>query len=744
MGEAMSRHSALPSSETGSMAHGGRRSDRNRNRPIFQKSSSTPTARGAGQRQRSISPPLGPVAPHRKVQHVLGSGESVQLGRGLVASDYQASSGNQTMASTGSRSAFHEPRRQSSAFESQYGADLLPQMMEQLGRPSHDTYYHQQQQRRMLPQIMRPQSPSDIQSYQKPPELYHRHHHHDVDAGRANIHQTARHRHRRQSSLELERQEHQRLGYTEYQHEEERYLDRGNTPIGPGRYAGSGNVPPPPTISVSPEFHDPSVPSIDIDIGLRHRYQQHGAHMYQTYGLHEHSTDIMVGGADTIGPYEQHLRQVQQHHFPQYRSQIMQPSQGRYSPRSMAMGSDSELNTRGLSSNKLYYVHVPPGRRSRHHHHHHHQRRQEPISVRSLPQPSASQTEPRSQQMMPHTSRSHHPMPTQSEYPNEATHQAESPPILDPHQQYMVGPRGRTPAIEGHKFHTTRRKMPMPPTTAMDQPQQKQIRASKGVTFDGRTSAPVYGQSRQRDPRENYLRTSSEEYDTHVDKSMRLQPNAPTGDLSGAEDSEGEVEEGSSSIASRASNASYTAGDHQMQPVQSRGAITTSEFNISTGRNPRESWLADEGPHDDGKPYGRSGPPREARRASRGLEPPPQQAEQSTRDRPPKATPHQQQVRQTATLPTAPRLLHESGSLSDNGAASLSDKEAAPMSGGTPPTRSERRARVRDQQQSSNERSIGDGGGSSQSLRSQSGIQTSGGLSKKSNSTTQLSLSGEF
>lgn len=104
--------------------------------------------------------------------------------------------------------------------------------------------------------------------------------------------------------------------------------------------------------------------------------------------------------------------------------------------------------------------------------------------------------------------------------------------------------------------------------------------------------------------------------------------------------------------------------------------------------------------------------------------------------------------------------LHEGGgggggSLSDTVAPSLSDKDLGTLgtlggSTGTPPSRLEsRRARVRDQQQqqSSNERSFGDGAGSSQSLKSQSGAGGgvgSGGLSKKSNSATQLSLSGKF
>lgn len=219
------------------------------------------------------------------------------------------------------------------------------------------------------------------------------------------------------------------------------------------------------------------------------------------------------------------------------------------------------------------------------------------------------------------------------------------------------------------------------------------------------------------------------------------------GDLSEAEDSDNE--ERSSSVASHTSNVSYSVGDHQVQASHTRGAITASEFNISSGRNPRESWLASEQDHDrEGSYVHHTAAQRSSRRMSRGSEFPAAQQQQQqdqptnqpSRDR---ASKLQQHIQPSAGGTSPQRLTHEPGSLSDTGAASLSDKEAASM--GTPLSRSERRARVRDQQQSSNERSIGDGGGSSQSLRSQSGGQTSGGgLSKKSNSTTQLSLSGKL
>jgi len=256
-------------------------------------------------------------------------------------------------------------------------------------------------------------------------------------------------------------------------------------------------------------------------------------------------------------------------------------------------------------------------------------------------------------------------------------------------------------------------------------------------------------------------------------------------------DNENENEDGerSSSIVSRASNASYSVGDHQLQASHTRGAITASEFNISTGRNPRESWLADDHVQDAQRAYNahhnyradsshntQTLEPGE-RRSTRGSDYPTstpssqrhhhleaqrnelaQNQSKETHRQAASVSIHQQQHQQQQQHQTGGTSLHrltqaeQPGSFSDTGA---SDKEqqvgltASGMTAGGAHSgdyRSDRRARVRDQQQqSSNERSIGDGGGSSQSLRSQSGGQTtSGELSKKSNSTTQLSLSGKL
>lgn len=291
------------------------------------------------------------------------------------------------------------------------------------------------------------------------------------------------------------------------------------------------------------------------------------------------------------------------------------------------------------------------------------------------------------------------------------------------------------------------RVLPVPIQAQKLDQKQGAARHIKGVTFDGRTSAPVYGRSK---PRNDYLRTTSEEHHSYGERAHTMAHPPPivsdhhTGGLSEARDTDNE--ERSSSVASHASNASYTAGDHQVQASHTRGAITASEFNISTGRNPRESLVASEQEREDERLGSylqhTADQQRSSRRPSRGPEFPASRYQDhlhqsSPRDR--NVQHHQQHQAQPLSV-SPQRLSQEPGSLSDTGNASLSDKEVAAI--GTPPSRSERRARVRDQQ-SSNERSLGDGGGSSQSLRSQSCGQTSGDLSKKSNSTTQLSLSGE-
>lgn len=308
----------------------------------------------------------------------------------------------------------------------------------------------------------------------------------------------------------------------------------------------------------------------------------------------------------------------------------------------------------------------------------------------------------------------------------------------------------------------------LPPDIVARLHQQQAPRPSKGVTFDGRTSAPVY-ERRKKETRDKYLRTNSEEYGgAHVetggepmirkDDRRQVRDRQPLDQQhSGADESE-DNEERSSSIASRNSNASFAGStdQHQHQSRQrshrtQRSAITASEFNITTGQSTApDTWLAGQqqvGP----KVASSANVMSKDSRIGRGPEFPvvqvaPEQVAFSERHGADRGTTKHPRQHSSSYL--------EGGSVSDTGGtASISDKEASISqtiamggSAGTPPgSRSERRARVRDNQQSSNERSIGDGAGSSQSLKSQGGIGTgSGGLSKKSNSTTQLSLSGKL
>jgi hypothetical protein len=790
--EAISRHSAMPSLDSSPSAQGpGGTGDRHRQRPIFQKSSSTPTAHGTFRRQQSMSPPrvaAVSLAQQMAARRAIGSGESIHSGsRGalhVMGPDYQT---GPSLAATSEAAMPRQSR--------DYGVDVLPRMMEQLGRAGAEHHHQQPQhlQRRVLPQIPRPpQSPSDIQPssqllhhhhhhQQQQQQQHHHHHHHQQlqyhEDPEQIAHRIARQEHRRQSSLELERQEKQRLGFGGDGYDLDEYYRQEHDPsVSAGRrhhlrqhqFTTQVQQQQTPTISVSPEFQDDP----------QHSYVYNGESSSSAYHQPYKSSHLERNiSSSNMGTYDQ---QERLHHlvFQPYHPQSSSTTSTHHGHRSMAMGSDSELNTRGLSSNKLYYVHVPPGRRSRHHHHHHHhhhhqkQRQQEsmmsPMSSNRYMGPSLaqmSQTQPPpveddyATRPPPGTAASPPPVPSMvPPYKIEQHHLQRHQQQHHHHQEVYVREMSRQP-VDTSGYKQTAVPLPTQPIDHhhhhhhqqlphQQQQQQHQLQAAtrygKGVTFDGRTSAPVYGRSRQQD---NYLRTASEDHDSYGDRMAGMQlggglSQAPG--LSEADDSDNE--ERSSSIASHASNASYTAGDHQMQPSHTRGAITASEFNISSGRNPRESWLANEQECEEERRgsyiHHTAGQRRPSRRASRGPEFPAARHEhlsQPSRDR--SAAPVSQQQQTAQPLSVSPqRLTHEPGSLSDTGAASLSDKEAAVM--GTPPSRSERRARVRDQQ-SSNERSIGDAGGSSQSLRSQSCGQTSGGLSKKSNSTNQLSLSGK-
>lgn len=790
-GEALSRHSALPSMESSSMAAG---SDRGRVRPVFQKSSSTPTARGNRDRNHESLSPISRMQAQQEQQHQAGQmamgGDALhQAGvhHQKLASRQTSSSGSYLGESSQvARPAQHPHVELEAQPVDEYGSEMLSRMMQQLGRPQDELQYYnqqqmqhrqqqqQQQQRRMLPQIPRPHSPSethpsflatgadpaDSGRYGAPPDV------------------GARHRRRRQSSLELERQQMQLAlpgAYETYPDDSVGYQhqlafdDRRSQPRQP------------PTISVSPEF-----PEDELDLEYLQRTggydvgapsQRQLEHMrlagYQTDRFRE---------VKQQQPYQQYYAQQVHHsatHHPSFQHQHHHHHHSADS-RSMAMGSDSELNTRGLSSNKLYYVHVPPARRS-----HRHQRQQ--LSGGSQQHRHRSDLESAPLQPPQMVQQHHHQrqlrlgpddddtMPMEGFNPVHNRDELAGDLMGDsmrgagrhlPDTAHHSHPAVHLPDYSMVSTSNIRPGQPMVASSvaisqemAARDPQAPR-RQSKGVTFDGRTSAPVYGR-RKRETRERYLRTNSEEYG-HVDSGdpasqkidTRQMARQPGGQHSGAEESENE--DRSSSIASRTSNASYAGSTdqhpqgrhHQVGRRSQRAAITASEFNITgTGQGlASDSWLAGDQPHQ--QPARLASGSRELR-AGRGPEFPVGQMVGE-----PIAGGKHGSGNGAKRYPSQHSSTYlEGGSVSDTGgAASISDKEANSSqatalggSTGTPPgNKSERRARVRDNQQSSNERSIGDGAGSSQSLKSQMGPGTgSGGLSKKSNSTTQLSLSGK-
>lgn len=681
--DSSSRHSALTSLEMASLqsAAGNQQS---RHRPIFQKSSSTPSSRGQrSHRQQSMSPPQ----PLKVMPSQTGS----------LMSHHHNQSRHSTAALSYSTSQ-SGPAEQRLLQLEQYveeDAQLMPHMMDQLQLESAsqqqqiylEQKLHQQhrQSRRLLPQIPRSHSPSQMQSspysarrsstsYQyvdNADDL-------ELDDEQLGLRHVRR-RHRRQSSLELERQQQQQLGLSElnvYESHPPLYHPQVLAQDSAAQFSAYRQSQPP-TISVSPEFHNR-----ELDFTIRSSQRQRPA--YPVQYLH----DFELSG----GQYKsRHQPAAAQYHDQQV-------------SRSLAMGSDSELNTRGLSSNKLYYVHVPPNRRSRH------QRRQPQVPTSQLEPLDSNQLKMQQQQQLtggqleqPSRHSSRFPQAA-SEHRTDLTHR--SHPIINI-ADYVQQPYATPQQVQQH--HQPHQLMQHPPLAE----DQTSSRASKGVTFDGRTSAPVYGRSK-RSSRENYLRTNSEEY-----------RNSRAAEQSPAEESE-DNEEQSSSIASKASN-----GSEKRQ----RATITGAEFNVGR-RAPYSSQQRDE---------------RHLLATTSG---------ESSRDSK-SATRRTSRTAEFSQL--EPRRVHskqhqsvlDAGSLSDTGgAASLSDRDAGSQasrlgpdagSGETLPGRSERRARVRDQHQdSSNERSIGDAGGSSQSLKSQSGPGNSSGLGKKSNSTTQLSLSGKY
>lgn len=737
--------------------------------------------------------------------------------------------------------------------------EALPQMMEQLGRQLSDQqqagYQHrssrhhhisqqQQQQRRILPQIPHPQSPpSDLhQPYQQPSKSHIDPYYGDsgqLEESQVALHRSARHRHRRQSSLELERRQQQQFGFPDYDKYSEPYQVRPHAHTQPvagvgGSYGGQ-QARVPPTISISPEF-----PVRDAHLGAD--LAQGGEFDHNNmYNFHQRTPKQPqhAEGVDALNLYQQQ-QAYQKSSLPQYYSSHHNPHQHHHQQaqfphhqqlphhrlhhhhhhhhlshneaRSMAMGSDSELNTRGLSSNKLYYVHVPSSRRSRHSHHR--QQPQSPVQMPEQAHPPPNPLQATSQhQMVPPSLVAHQMVAptipasdynTQDEFANLRLE-----PSLIEHQRRPTTYRSQ-PVVSMPEYSSLHRQMIQPGSREsleqqqylqQQQQQQQQLaqsvqhRPAKGVTFDGRISAPVYGR-RKKETREKYLRTNSEEYaakgaetcpgrNVLVDKAIKshLARDSIEGDVSAPEESE-DKEEGSSSIASRASNASYSGLEHYPNEPQQHqqqhqagtgvrgGVITASEFNLSgmeywppsQHEDSRQRLSSHEGSHE----LSQTTVPGKDRRISRGPEFPnfssqqeqPLVSERHARRR--RTSPKHQYQQQHHQQPITSLSYHETDSFSDTGLAStFSDKDigsqgatatfgggsGADIGSGTSPSKSERRHRVRDQQHSSNERSIGDGGGSSQSLKSQSGgISGSGqpGLSKKSNSTTQLSLSGKF
>lgn len=670
------------SSHQGSLANRRHQLDQ-RGRPIFQKSSSTPNSHGHAQRHGGISPP--PV-PMRRPQAPFQPAAAQQ---------------QQHRHSTQHQRAAHDPR---------YQDLVLPHMLGRLELGEHQTirdepYLLQQQQhlqhhqhpshlqRRLLPQIPRHPNqspPSELASAQPlfghaAPQTHPQHAHKPSDVERIYTLDGAGRR-RRQSSLELERQQQQQLGLAGLSVME---LE-SPPPIGPHRSQlrpalGQPAPVPPPTISVSPEFTNSNYPILHLS--------GYGSDYQYPFAESRPKDHRYISASAEVSPYRDYSAYTgYERPYLAGQSVYATPRAVRETAthRSMAMGSDSELNTRGLSSNKLYYVHVPPARRPR--------RNRALSGAIQVHQEQAHQLAHHQQQ--PLAQQAHRPQP---ELPKPLHGSQPTASARAPNQHQMM--------VETHA-----------PAT----------RPGKGVTFDGRTSAPVYGRrSRQTELRDSYLRTNSEEYPVGGQVMLSEQ-------LGGQDESE-ENEERSSSLASRASAGSYSR--------QKPSALTASEFNL--GANQGQS-SADH--------------PARERRPSRGPEFPASQtpinegASSASRHHSPGAS----RDKKASTLAT----FQEVGSLSDTGGhTSLSDKEQPQhqQSGGsgsrsgqvarshsnsaeTPPSRSERRARVRDSQQSSNERSFGEATavGSSQSLKSQSGgLGASGGFSKKSNSTTQLSLSGK-
>lgn len=798
--EAVSRHSALQSMNSSSIPVGP---DRYRIRPVFQKSSSTPTARGTcDQRQQSLSP-ISRMQARHKHQHepISMGGDSLhQAGAHQKPTSRQTSFSGSYLGVSGQMARpMKYPQVDIEPPVDEYGSETLSRMMENLGRSQEEIQYYQQQQqlqcrqqqqqqqllqqqRRMLPQIPRLYSPSELH-----PSFLATGGPTDSSHYVAQAEVVPQHRRRRQSSLELERQRMQ-LGLPDFEaypdggyHHQLAYDDR-LTAQAPHH---------PPTISVSPEF-----PDNELELDYLHKtgiydpsQQPSSQRQLEQIRLANFQEDQAFRQA------KQHHQQIQQYYAPQvHHSATHHPSFQHHhhsiGSRSMAMGSDSELNTRSLSSNKLYYVHVPPARRShRHQRQHtsggsHHRHRSEIDSAAAT-----AAAPPQMVQQQHHHQRQLRLVDNDDTIPMEAynpvrnrdklaadfvTDPMNPPAFMRVAGQHVPGtahhshPAVHLPdyamafasnvrpnqSIVGHSTVT------LPPEMLV-RDQQVPQRQSKGVTFDGRTSAPVYGR-RKRETREKYLRTNSEEYG--AGDAGRIEPSGqridtrqrarqPSGQHSGAEESE-DNEDRSSSIASRTSNASYTGsidqqGRHHAGRRSQRSAITASEFNI-TGTGPSlasDSWVGSQQQQQQQSAYPAAGS--KEHRVGRGPEFPMGQ----TTGEPVPVPRHgsgdgaKRRSRHSSTF-------LESESVSDTGgAASISDKEAGSSqatalggSTGTPPSnRSDRRARVRDNQQSSNERSIGDAAGSSQSLKSQMGPGTSsGGLSKKSNSTTQLSLTGKF
>lgn len=798
----LSRHSALPalldppSSQRGTL-------DRQRVRPVFQKSSSTPSSRPQHQgavhqstdfeynvrhmqpdplyhRQMSMS--STPIASVQPSQHQ----ETYRLSTGSVMQSDERRGSFMEIGSLHHRRHHLTPVEAKHSERSVASEHQLPHLMDQLS-----LMYQHQQQRRVLPPIPRhyQQSPSELHHHDPfiSGSTTHRYrgagevmdedeiddtqieeiefsqldgsgrqhqHQHRVPVSAARVINDSRHGRRRRSSLELERQQQLQFGnLTQLDYEPEVLPQPLGMPTayhhlpihGPAHdqtalrrsidfelLDGGNRIPQwslrhpqqPPRINVSPEYL--------TGRSMAHDYLGQSNH---PYGHMTHHGDQQHFQQTQIQPY-QTAHSTYQTPADRMKYQNFDSRWNAFGSRSMAMGSDSELNTRGLSSShKLYYVHVPPtGRRSRHHHHHHHTHRQPQHPPQQQPQMTMMQ-----QRVMRHPADG-----VSTTQLDIERHQSQSEAI---HQ---------TP--RSSRMDSTLESHPLVP--------QVGIRTSKEVTFDGRTSAPIYGrQNRRKESLEpNYLRTNSEEYGEHqAGQHYQRHPYQPNlgqrglnGELLRSEDAGfmSDEQEIVSSVVSHESPERPNFPQTHLSQVDLHKRrlksmpLTAGEFNLDGKSAEHTQYQEDQlqPPTTSSRSTIRQSRPTAQRQQEMASGDASVQSSQANKDSHKRSTPKTIAMQQKQHSGGS---FLEAVSISDNegGVSLVSEKEATNSGSLAAPTSSsrsaEKRARVRDQQ-SSNERSVGDGVGSNQSLKSQSGGASGSGLTKKSNSTTQLSLSGKF